>query len=314
MLLTAAPAACVPDRDDHESLVTSPRVLAIQMEPAEVAPRQALRLRALYAGGEQSDVDWAFCTEQKPLSELGPIAKNCLAPDGTGLSEPFANGLEASGTMPADACRLFGPDRPPPKPKEPAGRPVDADPSGGYYQPVGVFDYDQNQASLFEARVSCSLPGVTRGQFTEFQTRYVRNVNPQIDAVEAVRDGEAVALDAGGEALHVRAGEALTLRVWTVGCASDLDAAARCGGAEPYLYFDLGSRSLVTRTERLSAAWFASAGSFRDSRTGLETAEDGSLSRNIWIAPVEPESVTLWVVLRDNRGGVTWQSYAIEID
>jgi hypothetical protein len=284
------------------------------MEPAEVGPRQPLRLRALYAQGEQADLDWAFCTEQKPLSELGPIAKNCLAPDGTGLAEPFANGLEASGMMPADACRLFGPDRPAPKPNEPAGRPVDADPSGGYYQPVGVFDYDQNHASLFEARVSCSLPGVTREQFSDFQQRYVRNVNPQIDAVEAVREGEAVALDAAGEALRVRAGEALDLRVWTLACASELDAAARCGGAEPYLYFELASRTLVTRTETLSAAWFASAGRFRDSRTGLETSEDGSLARNVWTAPLQPGPVALWVVLRDNRGGVTWQRYAIEID
>jgi hypothetical protein len=308
-----AHAACVPDRDENESLVTRPRVIAIQMEPAEVAPRQALRLRALYAGGDESDVDWAFCAEQKPLSELGPIAKSCLAPDGSGLAAPFATGLEASGSMPADACRLFGPDRPPPKPNEPAGRPVDADPSGGYYQPIGVFDYAQGQASLFEARVSCSLPGVTRAQFTDFQQRYVRNVNPQIDAVEAVLEGEVVPLESD-RAVQVRAGQELSLRVWTAPCGAQLDAAARCGGAEPYLYFDLGTRTLVTRTETLSAAWFATAGRFHESRTGLDTADDGSLGRNVWTAPREPGPVTLWVVLRDDRGGVTWQSYPLEIE
>lgn len=308
----AAAAACIPDRDDHESLVAEPRVIAIQMEPAEVAPRQPFTLRALYAGGDTSDIDWAFCSEQKPLSELGPIARSCLLPSGSGLSAAFANGLEIRATMPAEACRLFGPDRPPPKMGEPAGRPVDADPSGGFYQPVALFDYTQEEASLFEARVSCALPGVTREQFTEWTQRYVRNRNPQVDTLEAVLDGELQLLEADS-ALRVRAGQRLELHVWTPACGDDVDAAA-CGGAEPYLYFDLGSRSLVTRRETLNASWFADAGSFRDARTAVEVAQDGAVGKNVWTAPRDAGPVTLWVVLRDDRGGVVWRQQAVDVE
>ncbi|MET0384872.1 MAG: hypothetical protein ABW321_02880 [Polyangiales bacterium] len=305
---------CVPERDDDESRVSAPRVIAIQMEPAEVGPRQRFTLRALYAGGDDADLDWSFCTEQKPLSELGPIAPSCLAPDGTGLGDPFGNGLEAAAAMPADACRLYGPDRPPAKPGEPSGRPVDADPSGGFYQPISLFDYDQGEASLFEARVACSLPGVTRQQFTEWTQRYVRNVNPSVDAIDVWRGDEVTPLDQNAAPLHVAAGEALELHVWTPACGTEVDDAAACGGAEPYLYFDLASRSLVTRTEALSASWFASSGRYTEARSRLTAGDDGSLGVNTWTAPDEPGPVTLWVVIRDDRGGVAWQRHVLEVE
>ena len=305
-------AACVPDNDQNESLIETGRVIAVQMEPAEVAPRQTFKLRALAAGGEV-DLDWSFCGEQKPLSELGPISRRCLAPRGAGLLDPFGSGVEVSATMPADACRLFGPDRPPPKQGEPAGRPVDADPSGGYYQPVSLFDYNEQTSSLFEARVACALPGVTRAQYAEWTMRYVRNVNPSIDAIEAVHDGEAFVLD-DGEPLQVGGVRSLELRVWAPLCGEELDPTAACGGAEPYLYFDIGSRELVTRTETLSASWFATAGSFQDSRTGLELTDEGALAENRWVVPREAGEVTLWVVLRDNRGGVSWKSARLAVE
>jgi hypothetical protein len=306
--------ACVPDRDEDEFRIDEPRVIAIQMEPAEVGPRQKFTLRALYAGGESADLDWAFCAEQKPLSELGPISKDCLPPDGSGLSGPFANGLEASGTMPADACRLFGPDRPPPKDGEPAGRPVDPDPSGGYYQPIALFDYSQARAGLYEARVSCSLPGVTREQFSEWTQNYVRNRNPEIDAIDVTRGGAAQPLEAGGEPLVVKRGAEITLRVWTPRCESEVDAEAACGGAEPYLYFDVGKREIVTRREGLRASWFADGGTFRDARTELRRGSEGSSSANVWTAPARAGEVTLWIVVRDDRGGTTWQARGLRVE
>lgn len=305
-------AACVPDNDQNESLIEAPRVIAVQMEPAEVAPRQPFKLRALTAGGEL-DLDWAFCGEQKPLSELGPIARRCLAPHGEGLLDAFGSGIEVDATMPADACRLFGPDRPPPMKGEPAGRPVDADPSGGYYQPVSLFDYHEQAAALFEARVACALPGVTRAQYAEWTTRYVRNVNPTIDALEAVHGGEAIVLG-DSEPLQVAGLRTLALRVWAPLCGDELAAGAACGGAEPYLYFDIGSRELVTRSETLSASWFATAGSFQDSRTVLELTDEGALANNRWEVPRDAGEVTLWVVLRDNRGGVSWKTARLHVE
>jgi hypothetical protein len=304
----------VPDRNADEFRIDAPRLIAVQMDPAEVGPRQPFTLRGLYAGGEEADLDWAFCTEQKPLSELGPISHDCLAPDGAGLAEPFANGLEAAGTMPADACRLFGPDRPPPKDGEPAGRPVDADPSGGYYQPISLFDYTADRASLYEARVSCSLPGVTREQFAKWTQSYVRNRNPEIEALDVARGEDVLTLEPQGQPFTVRGGRSLELRVWSPLCEGKVDSAAACGGAEPYLYFDIGTREIVTRRETLRASWFATAGVFRDSRSSLVRGADGAWSGNVWTAPSRAQSVTLWVVLRDDRGGTTWQTYALEVE
>ena len=313
-LVSLALVACVPERTDDESRIDQPRVIAVQMDPAEVGPRQSFTLRALYAGGEQADLDWAFCTEQKPLSELGPISTKCHPPDGSGLGDAFANGLSAESNMPADACRLFGPDRPPPKDGEPAGRPVDPDPSGGYYQPISLFDYDQGRASLYEARVACSLPGVTREQFAEWTKNYVRNRNPEIEALELIQGGDALPLDPEAEPVVVRAGRPLELRIWSAPCGEDVDPDAACGGAEPYLYFDIGTREIITRQERLRASWFATAGVFRNSRTQLRRGEDGSSSINIWTAPPRAQSVTLWLVLRDDRGGASWQTYALRVE
>jgi hypothetical protein len=314
LLVSLALVACVPDDEEDESLIDEPRLIAVQMDPAEVGPRQPFTLRALYAGGEQADLDWAFCTEQKPLSELGPISRDCLAPDGTGLAEPFANGLEAESTMPADACRLFGPDRPPPKDGEPAGRPVDPDPSGGYYQPISLFDYDRGNPSLYEARVSCSLPGVTREQFAEWTRNYVRNRNPEIEALDVTLGEDVLTLDPQAEPLVIPRGRGLALRVWSALCEGEVDPDAACGGAEPYLYFDIGTRQIVTRREKLRASWFASAGEFRDSRSALVRGADGSSSANVWVAPGRAQSVTLWVVLRDDRGGASWQRYVLQVE
>jgi hypothetical protein len=33
----------------------------------------------------------------------------------------------------------------------------------------------------------------------------------------------------------------------------------------------------------------------------------------VWIAPAEPGRVTLWVVLRDDRGGVAWRTPFVEV-
>jgi hypothetical protein len=40
----------------------------------------------------------------------------------------------------------------------------------------------------------------------------------------------------------------------------------------------------------------------------METTTD-----NAWTAPKDPAMVTMWVVLRDSRGGVDWRQFTVMV-
>ena len=89
-LLGAAGAAlgCTPDVEGGASILDAPRVLAIRSEPAEAAPKgnppTEITWSALFVGpdGDQDPalLDWAVCTERKPLVTAGEMSLECLAP------------------------------------------------------------------------------------------------------------------------------------------------------------------------------------------------------------------------------------------
>lgn len=351
--------ACRPDFDRGPSLVEGPRVLALQSTPAEAKPGEPVTFRALLvdASGTRTDVstEWAFCNERKPLTELGPVASACLAPSGPALAA-FGSGPSAQGSLPPEACRLFGPDPPEPKAGEPPGRPVDPDPSGGYYQPLRLlYTVNGGEAhyALFGTRLLCGLAGVTQETFAEFGRRYRPNANPAIASLRAILpSGDALALspeDSSEPALEgssapVPEGSVEPLRVapgtrirfvtsWpacpnvdacgdavcgidesATDCAADCAKPVGCGGAERYLALDTETRLLTERRETMRVAWFSPAGRFDDDSTGEggEAAGVGE-SSNGWVAPDAPASVPLWIVLRDERGGLTFASYRVEV-
>jgi hypothetical protein len=96
-------------------------------------------------------------------------------------------------------------------------------------------------------------------------------------------------------------------------CAQDCDPPKGCTGPEAYVYFDLVSRGLVDRREAMRVSWYANAGVFADDRTGRTEAEMEVTSDNTWTAPNESRVVTLWVVLRDSRGGLGWKAYRVTV-
>jgi hypothetical protein len=337
-LLSVVLAACVPSVEDTDSLVTKPRVLAVRAKPAEAAPRADVSFEALYADASgtlsEGSLDWAFCIGRKSLAELGPVNPACLREQGKELVA-LGEGLDASAALPEDGCRLFGPNRPAPVGDEPAGRPADPDPTGGFYQPVRLIDPESHELTLFDARILCGLAGVTQAQAAEFAGRYRTNENPSIDSLEVVaKTSEAIAPIGEGDPLQVKPGQQLKLRLsWSActdgnecgdgicgdaetreDCAEDCSAPKGCGGSEYYAYFDGAGRKTLVRREALGVSWFAIAGTFEQARTG-RSAEQASQthSDNVWTAPSKTADVTLWTVLRDDRGGVTWQSYAIRV-
>jgi hypothetical protein len=225
--------------------------------------------------------------------------------------------------MPATVCQTFGPDQPAPKPGQPAGRPADPDPTGGYYQPVRILAPDAPQAhdarpyASFEARAHCNLAGASPARQREYDARYRLNQNPSLVSVALVDDGTvlpALETDAGA-VTTVQAGASLTLRARWPACP---DPAADCGGSESYVALEPATRTFVDHREELVVSWFATAGQFATAKTGRSEAEAlagaPDDSDNIWIAPPTPRDVFLWLVLRDDRGGVTWSSHHLHVE
>lgn len=196
--LLAALAACNPDLPDDTSLVRAPRVLAIASDPAEAAPGATVSFRALWVGPEgtpaSTTLDWAYCAEAKPFTEPGPVAPDCLAPSSSALAELGA-GLMVTGALPANGCKVFGPDPPDPLPGQPPGRPVDPDGTGGYYQPVRIYAPEGSpDLALGEQRIRCGLPTATAAQASTYAMTYRNNANPSITRAAIERETGEIAL------------------------------------------------------------------------------------------------------------------------
>jgi hypothetical protein len=336
--LAVALFGCVPEFDDDGTRIENRRVIAIQSSPAEVDLRLVtatgdVDLTAVVADGLDRGGDavrWTLCIDRKPLSELGPVSKRCLEspePDPE-IALELGRGATVPATLPELACQLFGPERPDPEPGEPAGRPVDPDPTGGFYQPVLAWLDDE--VVVGGVRITCGLLGVAPDVSTDFTARYQLNENPVLERLELVdSDGAITAVEEGVEAT-VRAGASYTVRavfpacpsepvcgdgVCSPGetasegfpelssCSEDCSQPRGCGGSESYVRYDPEGGKIETLRESLIVSWFATGGSFSSERTGDTGAAGGSrASSNGWKAPGEGP-VRLWAVLRDDRGG-----------
>jgi hypothetical protein len=364
-------AGCKPHLDDAVSLVTTARVLAVRSElvvtgaagaapaptsEAEARPMETIQLTALFVDGSgaatPSSLDWAFCGARKPLAELGPVSPSCLAATGDWFT-PLGTGGVVSGALPANACQQFGSDAPTAKPGEPSGRRVDADGSGGYYQPIRVLDSATGVPTIAigETRLLCTLASFSPDVVAAYQQRYHRNANPEVASLGVVGDPApwVVASGAGGPTNHVGVGARVALEVsWpacptadvaddgvcgpdevgtscgtcgagvavTCGdCCLDVNCthARGCAGAERYVVLDRASGALVDRRESIAVAWYATAGAFDFDRAGRGNDDLATTSDDAWQAPDAPGPVTMWVVLRDERGGVGWKQYVLDV-
>jgi hypothetical protein len=334
--------ACRPELAGRPSLITTDRVLAVSSEPAEATPEAAVSYHALYVGPDAepdpSGLGWAYCTQNKPLAVTGPISPACLVPQGS-LLFPLGNGAAATGELPKDDCRVFGPVPPDTKPGEPAVRPVDPDTTGGYYQPVRLLVPTAGEPDYVVGvtRISCGISGATQEQAADYNRRYLPNRNPALDSLTVVgADGTAttVSPDPQGEPALVHPGEQVTFKAsWLIcpadpacgdgvcsggedatSCADDCGSAPRGCGTESYVQFDPSTRAIVDRREGIRVSWFVTAGELAHDRSGHPEAEaDLTETENTWTAPAEAGSVKLWLVVRDDRRGVGWSAYRIDV-
>jgi hypothetical protein len=307
--------ACNPTFSDTTAIVGSPRVLAVQVVPAEAAPKADFALSALYVGPQgaldPSSIQWATCLLPEPLGDPGPTNPECLTGAASGLI-PLGSGGTVHGTIPADACELFGPDSPPPQPNQPAARPTDPDPTGGYYLPVRVSAAGA-APTVAMPRIECAPSGVTEDVFSAFENGYVPNENPVLSSLSEVDpDGGTAAIPAstpGSPAgLTISPGEHVLLSAAWPTCPATPGA---CGGAESFLYIDPTSMQVTTQRESIVVSWYATGGSFDEDRVGREADDLGTSVQNGFTAPTSGAQIQMWIVVRDSRGGEGWATYGV---
>ena len=70
----------------------------------------------------------------------------------------------------------------------------------------------------------------------------------------------------------------------------------------------------MTGREAIRVSWFATGGAL-DTDTGgrAESEADQATIENTWTAPATAGEARLWLVVRDDRGGVGWQGYRVRV-
>jgi hypothetical protein len=284
----AVAVACAPTLTSTDSLVTSPRILAVRAEPAEAKPGALITFDALVAappGAPTGVPAWSFCLAPKPLTEDNVVSDACFD---TSALRVAGEGATITASTPSNGCSLFGPDAP-------AGglRPRDPDSTGGYYQPVRV-DLGAADPTLALARISCDLASASAASAAAFAQLYVPNENPRLLPLIASVGGSTVALDAV-----------------PVGTRVDLTVAWPASSAETYAYYDEASDTVGTKRESMTLAWYSSSGPLDREATGRAGDDMATFSSNAWTAPPSAGTSQLWIVLRDSRGGVDFASYRL---
>jgi len=308
--------ACAPTIEDTTAVVSSPRLLAVQSLPAEVPSGAPFTLKALYVGPSgvvaAPELVWATCLLPAPSDQPGPVNPACFGPASADVVS-LGTGPGASGAMPMQACQLFGPNSPPPSPGQPSPRPTDPDATGGYYLPV-VVESPGSQWTAAPERVTCPPTGLTEDVSTAFSKGYHANTNPEIASLSAAvgsAAAEVVAPDGpAGQPLRVHAGTQLSLAATWATCPSTPEP---CSGAETYLSVDPTTHAVVSLRESMVVSWYATGGSFAVDRSGRSEGDVDTNATNEWTAPGATGTVHLWVVLRDARGGVGWESYTLVV-
>lgn len=294
---------CVPEVGPPASVLVAPRVLAVRVEPAEVAPGDAARLNLYVAepgGGLSLPSDsalrraqWALCLTPKPPVDNNFVSERCLIED-SASSVLSVRGPQVEVPIPPEACALFGPQTPPTPAGQPPARPREPDATGGYYQPVRVRVAELGLAAIAGIRIRCGLPYASPEIAAAYRNQYIPNRNPEISSLSASSGDSPLTL------ASLPAGAQLTLRLLP-----------QAGSAEPFILFSPATQTLIAQQEALRVSWFADKGRFNLAATMSEVA--GGAIANEWTAPAAPGPVLLYAVLRDSRGGVAVLQQLVQV-
>jgi len=278
-VVCAVCAACEGQLDQRLAIIDQPRVLAVIAEPAEAKPGAQVRYAAVIAspdGPVTAAPRWAFCVAPKPPTEDNAVSDGCL--DDAHL---VALGTQPAVTaaLPSDGCLDFGPETPPGN-----FRPRDADPTGGYYQPIRI-DVDDLRAFGL-SRITCKLATAPSDVAHDYDLSYVANQSPMLDP--AVLPSVAAQTDVM------------------------LTASWPPEAVETYLYYEPLSQTLVMRREAMRLSWFATGGTLPADASAVGETDTATRVSTIWHTPAAGTAY-VWLVLRDSRGGIATQTLRVEV-
>lgn len=224
---------------------------------------------------------WSFCVSPRSLSENAAVAEACARDVELG---PVLEGELIDASLPRDACARFGPETS-------AGlRPGDPDLTGGYYQPLRLTF--AGETTLFRHRIRCALANAPLARAQEFEARYRENRHPDM--------GQLTLRAAGG---------ALDVRALPLATSIELEIELAPDARERYARFDARSGRVVSAEETLNAAWYATAGQLAHEQAALPELA----GTNLWHSPEQAQTVWLWVVVRDDRGGVATRAFELRV-
>jgi len=271
---------CDSPLDQRLAIIDAPRVLAVIADPAEARPGAQVSYTAVVAspdGPVAAAPRWAFCVAPKPPTEDNAVGGACL--DEAHLVV-LGTQPAVTAALPADGCLEFGPETPPGN-----FRPRDADPTGGYYQPIRA-DLDDLLAFGL-SRITCKLATAPPAVAHNYDVSYVPNQNPMLNppALTSVASNTDVTLTASWPA----------------------------GAAETYLYYDPLSQTLVTRREAMRLSWFATGGTLAVDASAVAETDLATSVSTTWHTPAAGAAY-LWLILRDSRGGITSQTVRVIVD
>ncbi|MEO7730834.1 MAG: hypothetical protein ABIY55_07685 [Kofleriaceae bacterium] len=271
--------ACDAGLDQRLAIIDQPRVLAVIAEPAEARPGAEVHYSIVVAspdGPVAATPRWAFCLAPKPPTEDNAVSDACL---GDASLAVLGDAPSITATLPTTGCLQFGPETPPGN-----FRPRDADASGGYYQPIRA-DLDTLRAFGL-SRITCKLATAPGPVAHDYDVQYAANHNPTLDplALPAVTADRDVTLTASWPA----------------------------AAAEPYLFYDPASQTLIARREAMRLSWFATGGTLAVDASAVPETDAATSVSTTWHTPAAGPA-HLWLVLRDSRGGIATQAVAVEV-
>ena len=293
--------ACRPDFAPFNRLEAL-RVLAVQAEPATPLADETATLSALVytptpdptlsyhwswcpVGGSSSDGYKCPFKEEDlngylSIAQLPPLPPYDL---GTGETAAFTNSIDVKVFM-AICGGLFTP-----------GLHIDC--SGGF--PL--------QITLTVSTATDSVTAVQNMKL-RFDPAMSANTNPTIDGLSALMANVRVPLTELAEVTLPR------------DVATPIFAIASEAVAETYLGLD-DNGAPATLTERLFMTWFVESGDADNPRTSFidnGTTTFAALLENTWIPAKTKDyplpTARLYVVLHDNRGGVSWRSGTVNLE
>ena len=270
----AALVAGCRNNGDTASYVGGLRLLAVKAEPPEIPPGQMTTLTATVAnpGGTLPTVDWAACLAPPPPATGQSVNMDCVSVDGGAPLLPFGSGMSVAATMPMITIGMLGlPDQT----------------NGFYLQVRELLSADGKQlVGFYGLRI---YPGALDPN--------PPNRNPTFTGVFSVPFVDAGAADLvpldEANPPAVRANGQIYLR-----------ATLSDDSQEPYLVYDGDPRTTPPRmlTEKVRMHWFATAGTFSNEVTGVDKPDTFfTLDKHL---PSSGSTIDIWVVARDDRGGI----------